>query len=170
MSADDTIAAAEKALRHVRLAARALNSRSVSLNIQAWLDRRKAARRHGAVFRGRWKSATIRAGSDFLGARQGVRNGLEQMNGNRMQFLQRAVLCWLLVAGAAGPGQAQDGHIAPAPSLVAPPAIPMAPQAPAQIPVLKPSDVFVPKCRDGRRVECRSTRRNSGQRRLHRAD
>jgi hypothetical protein len=170
MSADDTIAAAEKGLRHVRLAAHTeLKERSVEHTglagspegrgviigyLPGKLEKRHYSRRV-AVF---WPT-----GKDF-------RNGPVQMNGNRVQLLREAVLCCLLVAGAAGLAQAQDGHIAPAPSQVTPPAIPMWPQAPAQIPVLKPSDVSVPKCRDAKRVECRSTRQNSGRRRLNRAN
>ena len=170
MSADDTIAAAEEGLRHVRLAARTeLKERSVEHTGLAGSPEGRGG--FTGLSSGKAEKASLFApvrvfrhtGKDF-------RNGLEQMNGNRLSLLRGAVLCCLLVAGAAGPAPAQDGHIAPAPSQVTPPAIPMWPQAPAQIPVLKPSDVSVPKCRDARRVECRSTRQNSGRRRLHRAN
>jgi hypothetical protein len=87
-----------------------------------------------------------------------------------MQLLG-ALLWACVIAGAADAARAQDmpaSRAVPAPSQVGPPAIPPLPQAPPQIPALKPSPSF-PKCRDATGIKCPSTRQDSGYRRRHKA-
>jgi hypothetical protein len=83
----------------------------------------------------------------------------------------REILLWTcIVAGAVDLARAQ-GPFAPAPSQVGPPLIPALPQPPLELPdasrAKPPSSA---KCRDVGGVDCKSTRQQSGHRRLRRAN
>src|SRR5262249_2379553 len=94
---------------------------------------------------------------------------LHGMKANRVLLLRGALLCILVVAGAADVARAQV--FAPAPSQGGPPLLPAPPHTPMQIPTLKPSATpSFPNCRDATAAECRRAHQNSRHRRLRKAN
>jgi hypothetical protein len=91
------------------------------------------------------------------------------MKANRVLLLRGALLCILVVAGAADVARAQV--FAPAPSQVGPPRLPAPPHEPMQIPALKPSATpAFPNCRDATAAECKRMYQNSRHRRLRKSN
>jgi hypothetical protein len=91
------------------------------------------------------------------------------MKANRVLLLRGALLCILVVAGAADVAQAQI--FAPAPSQVGPPLLPAPPHEPMQIPALKPSATpAFRNCRDATAADCKRARQNLRHRRLRNAN
>jgi len=94
---------------------------------------------------------------------------LHGMKANRVLLLRGALLCILVVAGAADVARAQV--FAPAPSQVGPPLLPAPSHTPMQIPALKPSATpTFPNCRDATAAECKRMHQNSRHRRLRKSN
>src|SRR5262245_13117603 len=94
---------------------------------------------------------------------------LHGMKANRVLLLRGALLCILVVAGAADVARRQVSP--PAPTQVGPPLLPAPPHTPMQIPTLKPSATpSFPNCRDATAAECRRAHQNSRHRRLRKAN
>jgi hypothetical protein len=94
---------------------------------------------------------------------------LQGMKANRVLLLRGALLCILVVAGAADVARAQV--FAPAPSQVGPPLLPAPPHEPMQIPALRPSATpTFPNCRYATAAECKRMHQNSRYRRLRKSN
>jgi hypothetical protein len=90
---------------------------------------------------------------------------VETMILGHSQLLRAVLLSACVVAGAGNLAQAQV--LAPAPSQVGPPLLPLVPRPETQIPSLEPSaKPVVPNCRDANGTGCKRSRHNARHRRL----